>query len=80
MWQSVPQVMPPEILNPGPLQCIAPSLGIDLDDWISLISENLGWVLALPPLQHFHCSLIERHRVRPPIFVIGCRHPQMATI
>lgn len=76
--EGVPQVMPPEILNSGPLQCIAPRLGIDLDNWISLVAENMGRVIALPTLQHIHGSLIERYRMRSAVFVISCRHPQMA--
>jgi hypothetical protein len=65
--------MPPEILNPSPLQRIAPSLGVDLGDRIAL-SKNMGQVIDLPPLQHFHCSLVEWRRVRPAVFVIRCRH------
>lgn len=34
--------MPAEILDASPLQRIAPSLGIGLDDWIALVSENMG--------------------------------------
>jgi len=44
--KRVPQVMPPEILNPGTLQRIAPSFGIHLDDWISLVGENVARVPA----------------------------------
>lgn len=72
---GVPQVMPPEILNPGSLQRIAPSLGVDLDDRIAVVSENMGRVIALPPLQHIYCGVIERYRMRLTVFVIGCRHP-----
>ncbi len=53
--------MPAEILNSGPLQRIAPSLGVDLDDWTTLVGEYMGWVIALPPLQHFQGGLIEQH-------------------
>lgn len=41
------QIIPPKILNPGPLQCIAPSLAVDLDDWIQFIDECMSWVIAL---------------------------------
>ena|GEM_PF-3240412 len=63
--------MPAKILNSSSLQGVAPRLGVDLDNWISLIRENMGRVIALPPFQHFHCGLIERYRVRPAVFVIG---------
>lgn len=66
--------MPPEILNPRPLQRIAPSPGADLDNRVSLVGENMGRVIALPTFQHFHSGLIERHRVRASVFMICCRH------
>ena len=78
--KGMPQVMPPKILNLCPLQRIAPSLGVDLDDWISFVSKNMGEVISLQPVQHFHSSLIERYKMRPPVLVIGCRPPQMTAL
>ncbi|WP_293606359.1 hypothetical protein [Polaromonas sp. UBA4122] len=44
--------MPVEILDSRPLQCVAPCLRIDLNNRISILGENVGQVIALPPLQH----------------------------
>ena len=74
------QIMPAKIMNPRPQQRIAPSLGIDLNDWISLMGEHMVWVIALPLLQHIHRSLIQRHRMRPAVFVIATGNLQMAAL
>jgi len=47
---------------------IAPSLGVDLDDRISLIGKHMRWVIALPPFQNVQRGLIQRRRVRPAVF------------
>jgi len=78
--KGVPQAMPSEIMNFSPQQRIAPNLGVDLDDWIALVNENMGRVIALPPRQHIHGRQIERHRVQPAVFLIGCRYPKMAAL
>lgn len=59
--KGVTQVMPAKILNPGPLQRIAPSLGVDLDDWMAIIGKNVHRVIALTLHQHFHGGLIQWH-------------------
>ncbi len=40
----------------------------------------MGRVIALPSLQHIYCRLIEWHRMRPAVFVIGRKNPQMAAL
>lgn len=44
--KGVPQVMPAEINYSDPLQSIAPRLSVGLDDWTSLVSKNMGQVIA----------------------------------
>ena len=78
--EGMPQVMPAEIVNLGSYQRIAPCLGVDLHNWIALVGEYMGWVIALPTFQHLQCSLAQRNGVRSAVFVVGCRHPQMATL
>ena len=76
--KRMPQVVPPKIMNSSPRQGITSCLGVDLDDGISLIGEHMAWVVALSPLQHIFRRLIQRHRMRPAVFVLATRHPQMA--
>ena len=65
--EGMPEAIPAEITDSCPQQRIAPSLRIDLDDWIALISENMSRVIAVPPLQYLQSCFIERHRMRPAV-------------
>lgn len=49
--ERVSQVMPPKIRNLSPLQRVPPCLGVDLDDWIALVSENMAWMSAFDKAQ-----------------------------
>ena len=67
-------------MNSRPQQRIAPSLSVELDDGVSLKGEHMAWVVALPPLQHIQRSLIQRHRMRPAVFVVATGNQQMAAL
>ena len=45
--ERMAQIVPAKIMNLSSQQCIAPCLGIDLDNGVSLVSENLRR-MALP--------------------------------
>ena len=44
--------MPPKIMGISPQQRTTPCFGVDLDNVISPIREQMAWVIALPLLQH----------------------------
>jgi hypothetical protein len=71
------QVMPAEIFDSSPLQCVSPCLRIHLHHRIAIVGENVSQMIALSPLQHIHGRLIQRHRMRAAVFVTGGRHPKM---
>ena len=59
--EGMPQIMPTEIMDAGPEQRVTPCLGVDLDDWISLIRKNMSRVIALTALQNLDSGVIEWH-------------------
>tara|TARA_R110001599_G_scaffold292550_1_gene496245 strand:- start:41 stop:265 length:225 start_codon:yes stop_codon:yes gene_type:complete len=69
--ESVPQIMPAEIEDPGTSQRIAPGLGIDLHDGLTLLGKDMGRMIALAFLLHVNRRLLGRNRMRPAILVFG---------
>lgn len=49
---GVPEVVPAEVLDPGPLQRSRPGLGIQLPHRLALVREHVGGVLADLAVQH----------------------------
>ncbi len=66
----MPQIMPAKILDANPNQRLVPCLGVDLDDWLAVIGENISLVGSLQPLQDIHGGLIERHSVGATVLVL----------
>ena len=54
----MPQVVPTEIVNASTLQRVAPGLGIDLNDWIAFVGENVRLVVSLAFFQHIDRRLV----------------------
>lgn len=72
--EGMPQIMPAEILDSSPLQCVVPCLHVHLHHGIALVGENVGQAIPLPPFQYIHGHLIQLHRMRAAALVlIGIR-------
>lgn len=58
---GVAQVVPAEVLDPGPYQGPAPAAGIDPLDGLPSIGEDTLRVLAALPLQDLDGQVVQRH-------------------
>lgn len=69
--KRMPQVIPAEAVNTRQLQCLAPGLGIDLQDGIAFVGKHMHRVIALALFQHIERGLVERYRVWAAVRVFG---------
>jgi len=51
---GVPQVVPAEVINPGPCQCLVPSMIVSLGDWFAFISKNTTQVFTYLLPEHLY--------------------------
>lgn len=71
------QVMPAEVFDSRTLQRRPPRLRVDLDDGLTLVSENMRAVVAFAPLKHRHSHRIQWHRMRVTILMLIRSDPQV---
>lgn len=75
---SVPQIVPAEVLDAGPLSRSLPCLRVGLIERPAPVGEHPRGVLALLPLQHGDSGIVQRHGNRAPVLGLPAVYPGMA--
>ena len=78
--KGMAKIMPAEILYTRPHKCIAPRLGIHLNDGIALIGENMRRMIAPPLFQYPNRSVVKWDGMGAPVLVLSSSDPQMPSL